>query len=133
MAVSDEAQINKITVDLERFTEGQVKRVGLSIMNNLYMDTPVDTGFARSNWHVSYGTPQEAIAGSKESVTDTFFSAGLAMIEAWSMGLGSIYITNSVPYIGRLNDGWSKQAPSSFVQMAVARALASAKAAVDYV
>ncbi len=33
-----------------------------------------------------------------------------------------IFISNNVPYIGRLNNGHSAQAPSGFVEMAVRRA-----------
>lgn len=31
----------------------------------------------------------------------------------------TLYLANSTPYIKRLNEGWSKQAPARFVEMTV--------------
>ncbi len=35
---------------------------------------------------------------------------------------GRLFLSNNVPYISRLNDGSSGQAPAGFVQAAIARA-----------
>ena len=39
--------------------------------------------------------------------------------QGWQLDLPSLEITNSVPYIGRLNQGSSTQAPAGFVENAV--------------
>lgn len=51
--------------------------------------TPVDTGFARNGWQIDLSDKRSP--------------------ELYSM----------VPYINRLNDGWSKQSPAAFIDRAV--------------
>jgi hypothetical protein len=59
----------------------------LDIFRNIQIRTPVDTGRARGNWQVEFNGTQEA----------------------------TIY--NNLPYIERLENGWSQQAPAGFVRV----------------
>jgi len=110
--------------------EGQVgnvvKRAAIAIDQTLVTSTPVDTGRARSNWIVSLGTP------SGETVGPTSEQAALSRaqqeIERRVRGQ-AIHITNNLPYIGRLNEGSSAQAPAGFVQAAVQQGVASIRGA----
>ena len=53
--------------------------------------------------------------------------AGISRIATgYSLRQGNVNITNNVPYIRRLNEGSSSQAPAAFVQSAIARALNNA-------
>lgn len=93
-----------------------VRKVAIAVDGHLVLSTPVDTGRARSNWQVEINA--EA-SGTVEPV-----SPQQAMQEAVAKANTSrngdeIHITNNLPYIGKLNDGWSAQAPASFVQIAV--------------
>ena len=75
--------------------------------------TPVDTGRARANWLVSLGTPR----------TETVEVGGRpdpGRVVAPRVPQQAIFIANNLPYIRRLNEGSSTQAPASFVEMAVA-------------
>jgi len=79
--------------------------------------TPVDTGRARGAW-----LSGRNVARSGEGSPDP--SGGVAVSEAISIGTSLRIdnvgvIVNNVPYIGRLNNGSSKQAPAGFVQKAV--------------
>lgn len=117
---------------LEGFVERRVTQLALDIVANLVAapsegGTPVDTGWARANWQPSIGKRAEAAVGSPDSVTGAAQSAGLSALLAWKLSSGAkIYITNNVPYIGRLNRGSSQQAPAGFVQAAIRRAIGSA-------
>jgi len=81
--------------------------------------TPIDTGFARSNWDAAIGgLPAGSSAGSPGAALARMEESALALQvgETWFMG-------NSAPYIGRLEfDAWSQQAPDGFVRPA-ARAI----------
>ncbi len=89
------------------------RRVALAVDANLIFATPVDTGRARSNWQVQIG---EAAVGIAEpmSVQESLNRARV-VIAAYKGG-SVIHITNNLPYIGRLNDGHSAQAPANFVE-----------------
>lgn len=128
--------------DLERFLErlgqqvGQnadrmVRRVALAVDAAVVLATPVDTGRARANWQVQVNSPVTSTrapyaAGSSGSAgaanAQAAIEQGKAAVAAYRGGVidARIHITNNLPYIGRLNEGSSAQAPAAFVQHAVA-------------
>ena len=98
------------------------------------MGTPVDTGRARSNWIVQVGSAPSGVIeayaeGSRlgrdeSSNAAAALAQGEAAIANYVGGRGqAIHITNNVPYIGRLNEGYSAQAPEYFVETAVMEAV----------
>lgn len=120
--------VKVVVRDLNGFVERTVQRIALNVVANLQEDTPVDTGWARANWIPEIGTPFEGTAGTREAAesgnvdvaTQQFGIAKVAT--AYKLG-PPIYITNNVPYIERLNEGSSSQAPAAFVQAAILRAV----------
>ena len=92
--------------------------------------TPVDTGRARGNWQAGLSRrPVGEIVGVYGGRGGLNLGArGDSSIEQIRRVARAakprqrIYITNNVPYIERLNDGYSNQAPKRFVQMALQRA-----------
>lgn len=130
-------QIPRILKSLFSVAEQVIKKVALDIVANLVKapsegGTPVDTGWARANWLVNIGTPflqpfgtrdQAEAAGWRSGAPPT---AGLGQGTIATYKLGPpVFISNNVPYITRLNDGSSSQAPRGFVQAAILRALTS--------
>lgn len=110
-----------------------VRRVALAADQAVVVATPVDTGRARSNWLVTIDAPdpreippysQDDGAGSARAAV----AQGQAAIAAFAAGNRAIYITNNLPYIERLNQGSSAQAPASFVQQAVIMAARAVQA-----
>jgi hypothetical protein len=80
------------------------------------MATPVDTGRARSNWIVRIGEASSEVREPAE--VGSVLAEGQAVISQYRGG-SSIHITNNLPYINRLNEGWSAQASPGFVETAV--------------
>lgn len=97
--------------------------------------TPVDTGRARANWLVSIGSPE---SGTREDVTGAPTAEGgertanqsRATAAALEQGAkvvggyntleqGSIFLTNNVSYIGKLDAGSSFQAPAGMTAAAL--------------
>lgn len=114
-------------------TTALVRRTALAVDQALVMGTPVDTGRARSNWVAQIGvrfdgvidaySPGEAgsTAGQNEQAA---MDQAERVIRQYQSGFDrTIYITNNLPYIQRLNEGWSAQAPAMFVEMAVQEAV----------
>jgi len=83
--------------------------------------TPIKTGWASANWWLSTGTPATANGGKYDpsALLSRESSSGVNDVFAWTPEKGPIYITNNVPYITRLNNGYSKQAPAGYVDQAV--------------
>lgn len=114
-----------------------VRKIALVADRELVMETPVDTGRARSNWQVSLGSP---ITSQREPFSPgEGLGKGEGANAAGALAQGQdkigkrkteqdIYIQNNVDYIGALNnDGTSAQAPAGFVQAAITRAVAAAR------
>lgn len=99
----------------------------LAIVGDLAYKTPVDTSQALSNWIVTLDAPsgqqlKPHYPGSKgstyrASAAETINNAK-AVLKNKKPGQ-AIFITNNLPYIKRLNDGYSAQAPAGFVERAV--------------
>lgn len=114
--------------ELERGVTRLVQTVSIAVDQALVLSTPVDTGRARSNWIVSTGQPTSEVippyAPGENLGTGEGANANAALEqgrqEAENYRLGqTLFITNNLPYIGRLNDGSSAQAPAMFVEEAI--------------
>lgn len=123
-------QVKTIVGQLERFTERLIVKITLDVTANLIEATPVDTGWARANWVARIGSPFDEDLSDIEASPQA--AAGAASRQQASLGAvaaryqlqqGSVFVSNNVPYITNLNDGTSQQAPRSFVQMAIAKAV----------
>lgn len=118
--------LKQILVDLDKLPEEGAKKLVLDIHERVTRGTPVDTGWAANNWIPSTGVPIEKTAGTPESLDKGTVNRGVLQILKWTFRKGAAFITNNVPYIGRLNAGSSKQAPALFVESAVNGAVAKA-------
>lgn len=129
-------------VALSNVLEDDIVETALAALGNVVRATPVGNptrwrnpqsappgyvgGHARRNWNVSIdktsdfvkGTPGDG--GGEGAATQDALQRGVPTIERMDPRTNSrIVIQNSVPYIGRLNDGHSQVAPVNFVEMAV--------------
>jgi hypothetical protein len=131
--VATSRRVRVVVTSLEQFVERIIRKLALDIVANLVRapsegGTPVDTGWARANWVPRIGEPFRGTAGTREqaeagNVSGAEQGAGQASLLGYRLERGRVYISNNVPYIGRLNDGYSRQAPRGFVQAAVAKAV----------
>lgn len=93
-----------------------IRLVALEALQNVVPATPVDTGRARSNWFVNVDTP------INETTDETKYNPHLLSEASKLLSPTSsnvIWLTNNLPYIVRLNEGWSGQAPAGFVESSV--------------
>lgn len=93
------------------FLEGAVR---------IIMRTPVKSGRARGNWDYTFDEPSDY-----RNWDDKDPSGETAQYEAIDFsklidGKRLIFVVNNLPYIRRLEYGWSKQAPQGMVRVTVA-------------
>lgn len=128
--------------DLERFakktklTVDQVHRgVVLELFSSVVRDTPVDTGRARANWLPAANTARtETVEWPEQGAKAMATTRTLAEIEnvARDAKAGDVTImTNNLPYIGRLEEGSSTQAPQGMVRRNVDRVRANLKRIIN--
>ena len=115
--------VKNVIAELKDFTAKNVIKLSVEINSNLKEDTPKDTRWASANWIGNVGNPFRGVIGSNGEVSLSGYQAGLDRLLKYKIGDGNIYISNNVPYIQKLNDGHSKQAPKNFVSASVMRAL----------
>lgn len=130
MAATDFAsfadKLDKIAANLPKAASDGAVSVATTILGDLVIVTPVDTSAALSNWQIGLGTPIDSpidpyypgIQGSTYTVSgQEALAAGKAKLVNKIPGQ-PIYISNVLPYIQRLNEGYSGQAPAGFVERA---------------
>jgi hypothetical protein len=124
---SFEADVNKFQRKTVDKMDQIVRKVALELFTRIIYKTPVDTGRARANWQVAIGTPA---AGTVE-IDDKSGNATVSKATAKSAGFkagDTIYLANNLPYIRRLEDGYSQQAPAGMVTLTVQEFAAVVKA-----
>lgn len=121
-----------------KLAQDVAKGIGATLVDT----TPVDTGLARSNWRATLNGPASGVIppyspGNHLGISESSNATGAKSqqkqaIERFdaSKGLGSIFITNNVGYIGKLDAGSSNQNPAGMVNLAIStgRAILQARA-----
>jgi hypothetical protein len=124
-------RMNVVSRIVGKNVEKAVRRAAIAALDAAVVSTPVDTGRARANWVVSVGRPSEYVVppsefgnkkiseGEAQALANSTVTQGKVPIETWKLGIGPIFIANSVPYIIALDEGASHQAPEGMSQFAV--------------
>jgi hypothetical protein len=112
----------------DNFDEGH-RAVALAAVAAVVPATPEDTGKARSNWFLSIGSPATGVRetyGTGAAAIGGALAAARAVLASHVKG-ASIWLSNNVPYIDRLNTGWSAQAPAGFIEASINAAKAAVR------
>lgn len=109
--------LQQLTERTKKRTDQVVQKITMELFRSVIVKTPVDTGRARGNWQCSVGALP---AGVKQDATD---STGAQAISAAAEKVNKtpagniVYLANNLPYIRRLEYGYSKQAPGGMVRV----------------
>lgn len=130
-------RMDQIAVQVEGNVERALKDCARAVARSVVDATPADTGRAKSNWTAQLdaafdGLFPARVPGSAGSTAEANTLAAVKAVEAVVDSFdisrnAEVHITNNLPYIGRLNDGHSQQAPAGFVRIAVMEGLATLK------
>lgn len=106
--------------DMQKEVNKEARVVSIHILNGLTILTPVDTGRARGNWFLDINRSNRTIDGERRSTQAV--AEGVSKIQsAVTFSYPEIVLSNNLPYIERLNDGWSEQTPKKFVETEIDR------------
>jgi hypothetical protein len=112
---------NQIDVAIKRKVDENldktVRATAMAAMRALTMETPVDTGRAKNNWNADINAVDASITETANPSADGTDKINAALA-SYKQG-DTVFISNNLPYIRRLNEGHSKQAPAGFVEAAV--------------
>lgn len=82
--------------------------------------TPVLHGVARGNWRVGLNGVDERFSPADADPTGANGNAeAIEILRNLRLGM-TVFVSNLTPYIGSLNRGSSRKAPSGFIEMTVA-------------
>ena len=98
--------------------EKVVKETYFDTFNDTIIASPIDEGLFRANWLAAY----DSIDGSLMPIGTN--PAGSMVAELARLDIKEerlFYMTNSLPYAYRLENGWSDQAPKGMVKVSAAR------------
>lgn len=113
---------SELTADISQ----EIRKLGIIIDQGVVIGTPVDTGVARANWLAGVGSAPTGTSTDLDKAGGQTIQRNNGTIATYpANGLPDLWIVNNLPYIGRLNDGYSEQAPAKFVEIAIDRALAN--------
>tara|TARA_R110002072_G_scaffold144865_4_gene290960 strand:- start:357 stop:758 length:402 start_codon:yes stop_codon:yes gene_type:complete len=115
--MSWESDWKKIESNIDRVLDQGIRATLLETSVAIIKGTPAKTGRARGNWQASIGrgATGEVSVGSMRSGE----AKAIAKVnQTVTVAVGDLYyLTNNVPYIERLEYGWSKQYPSGMVRI----------------
>lgn len=92
-----------------------IRKSALELFTDVVMDTPVDTGRARGNWQITFGQGATGVleaSGDKENDSASGSPTVQKITDALNADRSTltIFLTNNLPYIKKLEYGWSKKA-----------------------
>lgn len=108
--------------------DAAIRKIAFDMGARIIMRTPVRTGRARANWMFATGSPNITNTKDVDPYRVPVNGQGLGRAAAkdrLSDGLASysprrdksLFLTNSLPYIGKLEYGHSQQAPAGMVRV----------------
>lgn len=122
--------LQNVTRELEVFLQFVKAEIMTTVNQVLIARTPVDTGWAETNWVGTLDRPAQGTAGTRLDAEQGRLNTRPALdgIQAFRRNrVGqTLWITNNVPYIVLLNQGSSRQAPPMFVETAIATGIQKA-------
>ena len=109
-----------IADDIADEVNREARAVSINLLNGLTRVTPVDTGRARGNWFVGINKSNRNIEQERKAFEAIQQGVGVVS-SAKQLNYPEIVISNNLPYIEKLNEGHSKQAPIKFVEIEIDR------------
>lgn len=128
----------RVISELENVTNELKVRVASRILQVVVFATPVGNpelwdrpesappgyvgGTARANWQVAIDRPIAGTVDTPDPGGGGTVQAGQGTARSANVGQ-AVWLVNNLPYIGRLNDGHSTQAPAGFIEAGIQAAI----------
>jgi len=121
--------LRSFEIDLARFAREDVpealgvlmRAISMQALSGVVLKSPVDTGRFRGNWQTSVGMEiGEAIDREDKGGGSTISEGNARIATVTANPFNVVHIQNNLAYAGKLEDGWSQQAPAGMVMLTVA-------------
>jgi hypothetical protein len=120
------SNIKQFTAQVGRFADEDVpqrvqqvqQKIGLQALRGVVNKTPVDTGRARGNWQTTLGDPATGTLDTTDQGGNQTIARGSSTVTT-AEPFSVIWLSNNLPYIERLENGYSQQAPNGMVSTTV--------------
>lgn len=111
-------EVEKFRKEFDGRQTDLLQSVSLEVFKRVIEKTPVDTGRARGNWQAGLNV---AVQGQLEAVDKNGqpTNAKANKVVSGAKATDTITLANNLPYIQRLEDGSSTQAPNGMVKTTV--------------
>lgn len=110
-----DGDLKRYVKQVKEMSTRRFRRIGMHALGQVVTRTPVKAGVARANWNVTVNATEETHSFDKKDPGGGLATnAGKMVISGAKLG-DTIHLTNTVPYIERLEDGWSKQQGRGFM------------------
>jgi len=96
--------------------EMAVRKTVLDLGASMVEMSPVDTGRFKNNWQYGVNAINYDASRSPGTSGADSLNAITTGVASWKPG-ETMFITNSLPYAYRLENGWSKKAPNGMVKV----------------
>lgn len=124
-------QITAIKVGIDKHLSKTVRLTSLAVLGEVIKNTPVDTGRARGNWWLGINEVPAEVHAAENKAEGAALQNAASQAATQKIGTyqpdQTIYISNNLPYIRKLNEGHSIQAPAAFVESAAQVGVRKAK------
>ena len=114
--------MTRFAIDISNFVDRTkekldlvVRKVTLEVFTGVIMRTPVETGRARGNWATAAAVIPSGFDPEKKDKGGAATVAAMTQIVGTMVAGDIMNLANSVPYILRLEEGHSGQAPAGMV------------------
>ncbi len=116
--------MTQFSLDMSKFNEKvmslgniAVRKICIELTTAVIVKTPRKTGRAQSNWFASVGMPENR-------TTDVIEGSAISVVaretKIADSAYGNVYwLSNNLPYIERLEYGYSKQAPAGMARLSI--------------
>lgn len=105
------------------------RKIILDAFSGVIMMTPVDSGRARGSWQSAIGSVPSGTVEALDPDGNTVIATVAGVVDGMQPG-DVIYMTSNLPYMPRLEEGYSQQAPAGMVRLVVQRYQAIADAVI---
>lgn len=106
--------------DLEDLAEEEVKKLAGTIFRTAVKLSPVYSGAFRASWRVAFNEPRLDVTNGRDP-SNPIRGAAFRWPSGFKLGY-SVVISNNQPYAELLEYGYSKQAPTGVLRLAIAQA-----------
>lgn len=119
--MSFSSDLKKASSNIEKRAEKIIRGTSFAIFKRVIERTPVKTGRAKGNWQTDIGQPasgdvERNDTTPKGSISQEMISSLTFVTQQAAVG-DAVYMVNNLPYIQKLEDGSSQQAPAGMVKV----------------